>query len=265
MPEGDTIYRTAAGLRSLVGQQVVGVDAAPRAAAGQPFDSLAGQTLDAVESRGKHLLLHASRCIVHSHMGMTGSWQRRPPGEAFGKPRRYAFLILEFESGVVAACFTPKTLQLLTPAQWQRHPVLQRLGPDLLSEKFALEDALIRLRRLANDPIGSAIMNQFAFCGVGNVFKSEILFATQVSPFTLVSDLDDETLKRILQTARDMLWQNRLRTERRTRWRQDGSRLWVYGRSGEPCLRCGQAVLMRRQGDLGRSTYYCPGCQPESG
>lgn len=90
---------------------------------------------------------------------------------------------------------------------------------------------------------------------------SEVLFVRRVSPFANVRDTSDEELAGLLGEARKLMRQNLGGGPRTTRRRFGSSRLWVYGRSGKPCFQCGSAVRMRRQGDAGRSTYYCPRCQ----
>src|SRR5690242_8080580 len=99
MPEGDTIWRTAAGLRERVGGGTVG------AAAPERFQRLVGQRLEAVEPVGKHLLMRFSGgWTLHSHMRMTGSWHLYRPGERWRRPRHLARAVLTFEEWE-AVCF----------------------------------------------------------------------------------------------------------------------------------------------------------------
>jgi endonuclease VIII len=104
-------------------------------------------------------------------------------------------------------------------------------------------------------------MNQTIVSGVGNVYKSEVLFLEQLNPFARVEDLTDEVLLRVVRRGAELMRRNVQGGARTTRFGLDGHRLWVYGRSGKPCLKCGTTLQMRRQGDLGRSTYWCPACQ----
>jgi endonuclease-8 len=120
------------------------------------------------------------------------------------------------------------------------------------------------VRRLRLEPeraIGSALMDQEALAGIGNVYKSEVLFMTETSPFTRVADLDDARLLAIVQTARDLMRRNVGGRRRTTPRGRIGPPYWVYERSGEPCLRCGARIQMQRQDPLARSSYYCPECQ----
>lgn len=260
MPEGDTIHRTAFRLRSTIEQQRI------RAAETRDRQIQAGTLVDhrieAVEARGKHLLITLDdQRVLHSHMGMTGSWHLYQPGEAWRKPERRAAIWCTFDAAV-AVCFTPKTLELLTHTAFRRHAYLQRLGPDLLNTHFDSEEALRRFRVHARMPIGEAVMNQTILSGIGNVYKSEVLFITRFCPFKPVAEFDDDQLHTILTTARDLMFRNLDGYPRTTRFALDRQRKWVYSRQGKPCLRCGTPISMRRQGDLGRSTYWCPSCQP---
>lgn len=98
--------------------------------------------------------------------------------------------------------------------------------------------------------------------GIGNVFKSEILFLERVNPFAKIGDLSDEALDHVIAQSRRLLIFNRRPAFRQTRATLDAkARIWVYRRSGRPCYECGAAIQVRRQGEDARSTYYCPTCQ----
>jgi endonuclease-8 len=104
-------------------------------------------------------------------------------------------------------------------------------------------------------------MNQTIVCGIGNVYKSEILFLTKTNPFIPVGQMTDEALMHLVHTARKWMMKNLAGYPRQTRFALDGARLWVYGRSGKACFECGQPIQVSRQGDLGRTTFWCPHCQ----
>jgi endonuclease-8 len=260
MPEGDTIYRIAVRLRPILEQQrIAHVTARDSRLA---VDTVTGQIVASIEPRGKHLLIHlANGHAVHSHLGMTGSWHVYSIGETWLKPASYAALTLSTERAV-CVCFSPKTLELLSPDALRRHAHLHRLGPDVLADDFDGEQALVRFRVRDDLPIGEAIMDQTILCGVGNIYKSETLFKCRLNPFRPVSSLTDGELRGLIVAARRLMRANRTGHDRRTRFQHDGDRFWAYGRSGQPCLHCGQRICMRHQGTLGRSTYWCPGCQP---
>jgi endonuclease-8 len=282
VPEGDTIHRAATVLgRALSGRTVTRLDTSdPELAQADRLAPVTGRRVHAVWARGKHLLmlfrngsgdpaeqgadrppqLEEEDLVLHSHMGMTGSWHVYRPGERWRKPARLSRVTLHTDAFVVP-CFQPSLVELLSGPAAAGHPRLRALGPDAMDADFDASEARRRLRALAAEPIGVALIDQRVLAGVGNVFKSEILFLERVSPFVPVGSLPDAVLDSLLVRAHELLRLNR-RTSRRTRFKLDGSSpVWVYGRVARPCLACGTPVRMRRQGLAGRSTYYCPRCQ----
>jgi len=259
MPEGDTIYRTAVRLRAVLeGRRI---ETARGREAALAAESLSGTEVASIEARGKHLLIHlGDGRALHTHLGMHGAWHIYQPGEPWRKPERRAGIVLE-TGGTVAVCFNPKTLELLTPDRLRRHEHLRRLGPDLLARRFDAPEALRRFRVHNPTPIGEALMNQSIVCGIGNVYKSEILFLSRIDPFVPIASLPDEGILALMEKARDLMSRNLEGYPRRTRFSCDRSRHWVYGRSGKPCLVCGGTIRIRRQGDQGRTTFWCPTCQ----
>ncbi len=275
MPEGDTLRRTADGLRPfIVGRRVVAASArqpGPRA------ELLVGTTIDAVEAVGKNLIVRFDAGLeLRTHLGLHGSWHRYRPGEAWRRAASRARLVLEVP-GAVAVCFDAPTVELLERRAERIHPPLAGLGPDLLGPAFQPEEALARLRapERAGRPIAEALLDQGALAGIGNVYKSETLFVDGVDPFAAVRTLDDGTLARLVATARRFLAANAdRRTSGARRTVDAGSSgsaggstpvLWVYRRSGRPCRRCGTIVASRRHGDPPRVTYWCPACQQGAG
>jgi endonuclease VIII len=233
VPEGDTIAQSAATLAGvLVGRAVTGFrstvpDVAARAAA----LGIVGSQVTAVESRGKHLLVHVSAGVVlRTHMRMTGSWHLYRVGTRWWKPASFARVILE-AGDVVAVCFSAPEVELLSASQLAGHAALQQLGPDLLAPDFDEAEALARLRA-ADREIADALLNQAIAADIGNVYKSEVLFLERVNPFARVAVLDDDTLCRLLRTARRQLQRNVGTSERRTTHGAQRSALWVYGRAG---------------------------------
>ena len=162
----------------------------------------------------------------------------------------------------VAVCFSAPLVEMLSPAQVAHHPRLVRLGPDVLAPAFPRSEAVERLRARPRAEIGDALLDQTALAGIGNVYKSEVLFLCAVDPFAPIVLLEDEVLLRLVATAEKQMRRNLQGSSRRTASALAGPRFWVYGRAGKACRRCGTPILMRRQGQMARSTYWCPRCQP---
>ncbi|CAM5392947.1 putative endonuclease 8 2 [Streptomyces narbonensis] len=134
------------------------------------------------------------------------------------------------------------------------------LGPDLLGPDWDPEEAVRRLRAAPDRPLGEALLDQRNLAGIGNVYKSELAFLAAVTPWLPVGELAPDVPDRLVATAHRLLEANKDRPDRRTTTtRRPGTPLHVYGRGGQPCLRCGTRI---RKAELGeRITYWCPGCQ----
>ena len=266
MPEGDTIFRTAEVLRAaLVGRRITDARAQARPGLRRVPDLsvLIGASVTIVEARGKHLLIgFENGWTLRSHLRMSGSWHRYRPGEAWRRPLRQASAILTTAESVAVAFNTP-VVELLTDAGLRRSQPLTALGPDLLGREFDADEAVRRLRDRNSEQLGNALLDQRAAAGIGNVYKSEVAFLERLDPWAPVAEITDEELRQALATARRLLQANtrggaRITTGSGAR----GEGLWVYGRGGRPCRRCGTAVRQGRQGELARLTFWCPRCQP---
>ncbi len=137
------------------------------------------------------------------------------------------------------------------------------LGPDLCRPDVDVDDVVARLAARADTDveIAPALLDQQVAAGIGNVFKSEVLWAGRVSPFARVAALDEPTRRALVETAARQLRANVGRPGPRSTL--PGGGLAVYGRAGRPCPRCATPVRRIRQGEQPRSTYWCPTCQPD--
>jgi endonuclease VIII len=272
LPEGDTIHRAAQTLhRVLAGQVVTRFESAYPALTRIDADHpIAGRTIESVSARGKHLLIAFSGDLVlHTHMRMNGSWHLYRPGDRWKRPA-VDMRVLIATGNAVAVGFNVPIAELLSGRELERHRELRALGPDLVSASFDPAEAAARLRERGQEPIADALLNQRVMAGIGNVFKSEILFMAKIDPFTRVADLDDETISRLIEIARTQLRANvapRERTLAPARGRRTtgslhpSKGLWVYGRAGQPCRTCGTRLEARKTGPDARLTYWCRSCQ----
>lgn len=273
MPEGDTIFRAARTLnRALAGKTIVRFESALPALTRVHEDApITGRTVDSVSSMGKHLLMRLSDALVlRTHLRMNGSWHIYRPGERWQRPRRDMRILLataDFE----AVGFNIPVAEFIEERHLPRHRELRELGSDLLSEDFDEAETVARIQAHRTTAIGDVLLNQRVLAGIGNVYKSEVLFACRVNPFLAAGSLDAATVHMLVRTARKFLRAN-VSTAlppmttyggfRRTTSRDDPSqRLWVYRRAGKRCRRCDTPIAMRKQGPDARSTYWCPGCQ----
>jgi endonuclease-8 len=258
--EGDSILRLARRFeRELVGSALTARAPGPRRPAGRPLADLDGRTLEAAESRGKHLLLRFDGGLVlHSHLGMKGAWHLYRRGERWRKPARTAWAALA-NGEVEAVNFNGTAMRVVTEAELGRDPRLSRLGPDVLAASFDTARVAAGMRRAGADAeLGDTLLDQTLVAGIGNIFKSEGCFAARIDPWTQLAALGDEQLGEVLSKTRELM------LEAVESGRQPKR---VYRRAGMPCPRCRTRVRSRAQGDSARMTYWCPGCQaqPERG
>jgi endonuclease-8 len=245
LPEGDTIHRTAATLqKALAGKVVTRYETMlPKIEA-----ALRGRTIERVVAAGKHLVIDFSGDLhLRTHMRMNGSWHIYRPGERWWRPRRDMRIVIE-TADFVAVGFNIPVAEMLSGRELER--ALHEQGPDLLAD-FDVEEAIRRAREHGDEQIADVLLNQRVAAGIGNIWKSESLFACGINPFRKVKDIDD--LGKLFLAARALLEQSAAGQR---------ARLNVYSRGGQPCRKCGTPIESRKQGLDARLTYWCPRCQP---
>lgn len=255
MPEGDTIHNAANRIRPVLAGRVPDAIETPqrRHALDRWPERLAGRQIESVDAHGKHLFLRfEGDLVLHSHLGMSGSWvvrdgvKRRPGGRAWLVLRAGAHEAVQFAG---------PTLELLTALRARTDPRLATLGPDIIGEHFDERAVVYRLRE--SEPsrsVGEALLDQGAVAGIGNIWKSESCFAAGVDPWRPVAETDEAELLEILRFAREQMGVS-ARDGFTARPRA------VYRRAGEACRRCSAPVRSAGQGDQNRTTYWCPACQ----
>jgi endonuclease-8 len=286
MPEGDTIYRAARALQKAIGGKVVtGFETGLAPLARVNDDTpLVGRVVERVESRGKWCLIFFSGdLILVTHMLMSGSWHIYRTGEKWwmGRSRmRAAIRVAPGEGeggGWEAVAFNVPIAEFHTARSLERSNQVPKLGPDILSDEFSVEGGVARLAGYAGEnpeaEIAVVLLNQRVLAGLGNVYKSEVAFAAGVNPFRPMRTITAKEMEVMVDVSQRYMKANVVdgagdgivtySGNRRTTHAMDREeRLWVYGRQGKECRRCGAIVMMRKQGEQARSTYWCPECQP---
>ena len=261
MPEGDTIHKIANWLK-------------PRLA-GQPLEALrfsdpvgsrdcSGRKVSSVRALGKHLFIDLDNdTALRSHLGMYGSWHFYAPGADWKKPKSQASLVIE-TAETTYVCFNAKEVEVVSAASIRDRVLDSRLGPDLISEEYDSAELERRARHIL-DPdvlIADVLLDQRIASGIGNVYKSEVLFIEGWLPQTRLGDMPEGSVERSFDLAGELLRKNLGGGKRVTRFVGDGAgRLWVYGRTGLPCLRCDGRVKAQRLGKHHRGTFWCERCQ----
>jgi endonuclease VIII len=262
VPEGDTVWLTAHRLhQALGGRELVVSDFRVPALA---TTDLRGRTVTEVLARGKHILARLDADLtVHSHLRMDGSWYLSRVG---GRPaRRYPEHLIRARLGNedwLATGYRVHDLRVVFRAA--ESELVGHLGPDLLGPDWDPARAVENLRRAPDEAIGDALLDQRNLAGIGNLYKSEVLFIEHVDPWTPVREVAD--LTRLVTSAQRLLRVNRDHPEQSTTgYPERGRQHWVYERAGEPCRRCRTPVRRAEQGvaPRTRSTYWCPTCQPK--
>ncbi len=260
MPEGDTVYRAAQLLDKALSGHVL-IRAELRVPQHATADLVGAEVVETIP-RGKHLLTRLARdddrWTLHTHLKMEGIWRTYRDGRRWDRPAFQARVVLGVE-GLEAVGFTLGTVELLPTAA--EDTAVGHLGPDLLGPDWDPDEAVRRLRAAPTRSVKEALLDQRNLAGIGNVFAAELLFLAGAHPLTPTGDVPG--LPRLVRRAHQALELNKDRTTR-TLTGNLRAPLWVYGREGAPCRRCGTAVLKAEQGEAGkeRVTYWCPHCQP---
>ncbi|GAA3961387.1 DNA-formamidopyrimidine glycosylase family protein [Gordonia caeni] len=264
MPEGDTVYRTAARLHAaLAGKTLTRSDFRVPALATK---DLSGAAVDRVRPVGKHLFIDLSgaadrRLSIHSHLMMEGAWHVYARGEKWRRPGFTARVVLR-AGDTEAVGFDLGVLELTAAPE----AAVAHLGPDLLGEDWDRVRAAENLAADADRALGLALLDQRVMAGIGNIYRNELCFLAGLHPAAPVSAVPDPAA--LADSAHRLLTANALTPVRCTTGdRRRGRELWVYGRDRRPCRRCGTAIV---RGSLGtgsgpaaeRVVYFCPACQP---
>jgi endonuclease-8 len=246
---------------------------------------LRGARVIEVEALGKHMLVHFDREVqLRVHLGMHGSWHRYPTGVRWKRSPKSAAVVLETERTSLV-CFDPMEVEVIPTPQRHWHRQLSNLGPDLLGDQEPDWSQLVARCRLfhpAGDSLGEVLLDQRVAAGLGNVYKSEVPFMGPLeedpfspseraySPWAAWQTVPKDDLIALWRRGRHLLqanlggWQRTTRVDRRTRGPHPEGALYVYGRVGRPCFRCGEEIARDYQGLQNRVTYWCPDCQGPS-
>jgi endonuclease-8 len=269
MPEGHVLHRAA----RLQGRRFAGhvVSAAsPQGRFADGAEQLDGQTVAGIDALGKHLFYRfGSGDVLHVHLGLFGKFRvrTRPAPE----PSPNARLVMETATDHLHLA-GPTACELLDPDQ-EEH-LRARLGPDPILEPVDGAAELERRLRRRSISIGAALLDQKVVAGIGNVYRSELLFLAGVHPLTVAKTLDEQVIAelwdRSVVALKDGERMGRIVTvvpgemgAKTPRELARGDRLYAYKRDGKPCRRCGDEI---RSADAdGRNVWWCATCQPATG
>jgi len=225
-------------------------------------------TVERIDTLGKHLLIHLHpRRVLRVHLGLHGSFRRLGQDEPL--PRAPALSLLVVTAGERIVCTRARSVELFGQGLLASHPVLSRLGPDLLAEPVDWEGIRARIQAPPEPgTLSDLLLDQRVAAGLGNVYRNELLFLHGLHP-----DLPEQRipvparLALFRDGAQQLRWNldSRLRITTRDaqgRPRPGLPRHHVYSRAGEPCLRCGARIRRSRSARDARPGFWCPRCQP---
>jgi formamidopyrimidine-DNA glycosylase len=224
---------------------------------------LQGQSVTAVRRRAKYLLIDTPTATALCHLGMTGTWRLAPPGDE----RPHDHLYLDLDDGSRLAFRDPRRFgQLDLVAPGDRHPALDRLGPEPLGPDFTATYLQARLRG-RKQAVKALIMDQAIVVGVGNIYAQEACFRAGILPTAAGGGVSLARLTRLVSEIRSVLAAAiAAGGSTISDFRQAGGDsgyfqhdFRVYGRAGEACLSCG--CRLRGKAVAGRTTTWCPKCQ----
>ncbi len=256
MPEGDTIRKVAAALEpALLGQRLVAAECRYDGV----VTGLSGRIVEALRPRGKHLLIEIDDgSAVHVHLGMKGSWHGYEPGERWQMSRDAMGLVLVTADRELV-CFFPPTVERLRLDALHLHPALGRLGPDLLDEAPDFERMVTGAMAEPERAFEEVLLDQRIACGIGNVYKCELLLMAGLHPRRAIGSVSSEQIGDVYRNAATLMAANLGPGKRNTR---GGAlpRHWVYKRPA--CVRCGERVAVTTaKAARPRTTWWCPSCQ----
>jgi endonuclease-8 len=266
MPEGDTIHKVASYLRPRLTECELQV---PEQKAGPHVATLAGDYVESVEAIGKHLVITTDARVLRVHLGMRGTWHHYRHGERWKLSTQKAKVILTAECGVFVCFYAPQVAVIHRSAQ-SGAAATMHLGPDLLANNVPFDKIVLRARgRSHQSPLViDMLLDQEIACGIGNAYKSEVLFLEKIAPTHSVEVLTDQQIEQLYRRARALMLPNlsggprTTTTDKLPRPRSEKSpRYWVYGRKNQSCLKCENAVQRAINGRHSRVTYWCAHCQ----
>jgi endonuclease-8 len=257
MPEGDTIRYAANRMRPLLEQAVPDEIATPqrRHRHDRWPERLAHKRITAIDTHGKHLFIRFDGGLaIHSHLGMSGSWDVFATGQRWRRAPSRAWLVIRVPGHEIVEFDGPQ-LELMTDGRTRFDQRLQALGPDVLAARFDSERFIANLRQDDQTrTVGDALLDQRTIAGIGNIWKAEGCWEAAVDPWRRLSELSDAEAVQIIESIRPRMLRSAAGGPTVIEPR-------VYKRAGRPCPRCGGRIEARGQGDANRTTYWCGGCQ----
>lgn len=272
MPELPEVETTRRGITPQTQHQTITQIVIRNASLRWPVDEnlpqkLPGLVIFDIQRRGKYLILKTAKGHLLIHLGMSGSLRVVPPESTV---KKHDHIDLVMSNGLCLRYHDPRRFGawLWWEGELNKHPLLEHLGPEPLSDEFNAPYLFAKSRK-RQVAIKNFIMTSQTVVGAGNIYANESLFLSGIHPQMLASQLTLKQSERLVDNIKFVLARSIEQggTTLRDFLSPDGTpgyfvqQLHVYGKTGEPCSTCGTAIekVIINQ----RASFYCPNCQPK--
>lgn len=248
--EGPSLYLAAEWLEPFIGKTILGVEGNTR----MGKERLDGKTIWDIFSWGKHLVFQFDDFALRVHFLLYGSFEavlkdQKITGD-YPKKRVNPRLTLIFEKGQIV--FYSCSLKYLETSHARN---LYDFSTDIMSSSWDSKKALNAVKNHQEDQIGDVLLDQAIFSGVGNIIKNEVLFLVKRKPTTVIKDMSNSLLQKIVKTTQEFSLQF-------YEWRKQfilKKHYKIYRKS--LCLLCGDKICRKKTGKRERVSFFCPKCQ----
>lgn len=222
----------------------------------------AGRIVERIEADGRNVEIEWDDGVVLQTRLRNGIGWRVFRHDTPWRTSQAGMSVLIANAEWIAVCFDAAAVETFRTTTVVRHPRFGRLGPDLSRPDADIDRCvdLLLTYEPASTPIADVLLDPAVFCGLGNVFRAEVLWLCQMHPEAPVGGLSDTTARHLLDIAA-MVVRHNLTHGQRIEVPSVSGGLAVYARTAQPCRRCGDSVLADAIGNSGRVLYWCPGCQ----
>jgi len=270
MPELPEVETTLRGIEPYVSGKVLSNVVVRNASLRWPIpvdelQALIGEPVRKLERRAKYILIYTDKGCILLHLGMSGSLRVVDANEVHGK---HDHIDLEFDGQKAVRLNDPRRFGccLLINEPTSEHRLLVNLGPEPLTEAFSAE-RLFKLSRGKSQAVKNFIMDNGVVVGVGNIYASEALHMAGIRPTVAAKrisraryiKLTDEIIAVLSKAIRAGGTSLNDFTQTDGKPGYFAQELQVYGRLGQPCNQCGNAIVSKVIGQ--RNTFYCTTCQ----